>query len=110
MQMPITCENVARYILPTFRSFIAKELVSKYKLTQNEAAKKLGTTQAAISQYKNSKRGVKGLPDYEEIEPLIQNAASKIAKKMVKTEVTPSELNEAICELCKTIRKSKKCP
>ncbi|NLE05882.1 MAG: helix-turn-helix domain-containing protein, partial [Crenarchaeota archaeon] len=85
--------------------FIAKELVYKYNLTQKEAAKKIGTTQAAISQYKNSKRGVKGVPNYEEIEPIIQNAAAKIAKKMVKTQLSPEEFKKATCELCKLLQK-----
>ena len=107
--MSITCENVARHILPIFRSFVAKELVYKYKLTQKEAAKKLGTTQAAISQYKNSKRGVKNVPNYAEIEPLIQNAAAKIAKRMTKTEITSKEFSESVCELCNAIRKNRKC-
>jgi len=106
--MSITCESVTRNILPTFRSFVARELLNKYKLTQNEVAKRMGTTQAAISQYKNSKRGVKGVPNYTEIEPLIQSAASKIAKRMAKTEITPDEFGKAFCELCTLLRKSKK--
>ena len=57
--MSLSCESVARHILPVYRSFVAKELILKHNLTQIEAAKKLGTTQAAVSQYVNSKRGVK---------------------------------------------------
>jgi uncharacterized protein len=106
--MSITCESIARNVLPIFRSFVAKELITKYNLTQNEAAKKLGTTQAAISQYKNSKRGVKGVSNYAEMEPLVQNAAAKIARKMAKTEVPADEFSEAVCELCKALRKNKK--
>lgn len=106
--MSVICEYVARHILPIYRSFIAKELTTKYSFTQNEAAKKLGTTQAAISQYINSKRGVKGIPSYSEIEPIIQNAAAKIADQMATTEVAPKELSEAFCELCSELRESKK--
>ena len=63
--MYLACEVVARYILPIFRSLIAKDLIEKYNFTQVEAAEKLGTTQAAISQYLHSKRGYKGLEQFE---------------------------------------------
>lgn len=106
--MSISCEKVARHLLPVYRSFVAKDLITKYSLTQNEAAKKLGTTQAAISQYINSKRGVKGIPNYIEIETTMQKAASKVAKRMAKGDVTPEEFGEAFCDLCKALRKTKK--
>ena len=61
------CELVVRYILPTFRSLIAKELVEKYHFSQNDAAKKLGTTQAAISHYLSSKRGHKRMKELETV-------------------------------------------
>jgi len=51
--MSVRCETISKYMLPLFRSLIAKELINNYKLTQLETAKKLGTTQAAISQYIN---------------------------------------------------------
>jgi predicted transcriptional regulator len=106
--MSISCENVARHILPIYRSFVAKELVQKYNLTQNETAKKLGTTQAAVSQYINSKRGVKGIPNYHEIEPIVQTAAAKVADRMSKVEVNLSDFNESFCELCTLLRRTKK--
>ena len=106
--MSISCENVARHILPIYRSFVAKELVTKYNLTQNEAAKKLGTTQAAVSQYINSKRGVKGVPNYHEIEPLVQTAAAKVAEQMATAEINLEKFNESFCDLCMALRKTKK--
>ena len=106
--MSISCEKVARHLLPVYRSFVAKDLITKYSLTQNEAAKKLGTTQAAISQYINSKRGVKGIPNYEQIEPMVQNAAAKVAKRMANAEMRSEEFNASFCELCIALRRSKK--
>jgi predicted transcriptional regulator len=82
--------------------------VTKYQLTQNDTAKKLGTTQAAISQYINSKRGVKGVPNYEDIEPLVHEAAAKTAERMAKSEMTPEQFGESFCELCTELRESKK--
>ena len=107
--MSTSCETIARHILPVYRSFVAKELVAKFNLTQNEAAKKLGTTQAAISQYINSKRGVRGVPNYTEIEPIVQEVAAKTAQSMVKGEITSEEFSGSFCELCQVIRKNKLC-
>lgn len=56
------CESFGRYALPKFRLLVAKELIEKYGFTQTEAARKLGITQAAISQYLHSKRGYRGIP------------------------------------------------
>ncbi len=33
------CEIVVRYVLPTFRSLVAKELIEKYSMSQQAAAK-----------------------------------------------------------------------
>jgi predicted transcriptional regulator len=98
--MPTSCESVVRYILPLYRAFVAKELITKYNYTQVAAAKKLGTTQAAISQYVTSKRGHKRIPNYEEIAPLIQNAAAQTAKRIATAKMSPEEFNESFCELC----------
>ncbi len=98
------CENVARFILPIYRSFIARELVEKYNYTQVEAAKKLGTTQAAISQYVHSKRGFRGIPYYEEILPIIQNAATETAKRIATEEISVEETIAGFCRLCTSFR------
>lgn len=106
--MPISCEKVAHHILPLYRAFVAKELVEKYEYTQVVAAKKLGTTQAAISQYITAKRGRKRIENYEEVAPLIQKAASKAAKCIATTGMTPQEFNDSICGLCEELRQKNK--
>lgn len=103
-----SCEYIARHFLPLYRAFMAKELIKKYNYTQVQAAKKLGTTQAAISQYLSSKRGHKGIPNYDEVAPLVKEAAAKVAKNMAKTEMSPEEFSESFCDLCRSLRKSKK--
>jgi predicted transcriptional regulator len=81
------CEVIGKYVLPVFRSMLAKELVQKYRLSQTEAAKKLGTTQAAVSQYLSSKRAYKGMEQVEEFLPKIQIMAQETAKKLLTDEV-----------------------
>jgi predicted transcriptional regulator len=106
--MSSSCESVARHILPLYRSFVAKELVKKYDYTQVQAAKKLGTTQAAISQYLTSKRGHKKIQNYDEIAPLVQNAATEVAERLTTTEMSPEEFGDSFCDLCKVLQKAKK--
>ncbi|MCJ7559359.1 helix-turn-helix domain-containing protein [Candidatus Bathyarchaeota archaeon] len=108
--MSTSCESVARYVLPLYRSYVAKELIEKYNYTQVAAAKKLGTTQAAISQYMTSKRGHKGIPNYEEIAPSVKNAAAKVAKRIATTEFSTKEFRASFCELCKSLGLTKKIP
>jgi predicted transcriptional regulator len=105
--MSVSCESVARHILPIYRSFVAKELITKYDYTQVKAAKKLGTTQAAVSQYLNSKRGYKGIPAYEAIAPLVQSAAANVAKRIVTSKMSHKEFNASFCELCKALQRKK---
>ena len=101
--MSTSCERVARYILPLYRAYVAKELIEKYDYTQVKAAKKLGTTQAAISQYMTSKRGHKGIKNYNGIAPLIKNAATEIAERMTTTEMSPEEFSQSFCDLCNSL-------
>lgn len=106
--MSTKCENVARNILPLYRAFVAKELIEKHGCTQVEVAKKLGTTQAAISQYMTSKRGTKGISNYESIALDIQNAAENAAGRLVKTDVSRDEFGQSFCELCDALQKAKR--
>ena len=101
------CESIARYVLPVFRSLVAKELVEKYGFTQVEAAKKLGTTQAAISQYLHSKRGFGGANHLKKTLPKIHKSASEIAKRIVTEGMSPDEFMSSFCNLCKNLQASK---
>jgi predicted transcriptional regulator len=99
------CEIVGKYVLPIFRSMLAKELVQKFNLSQTETAKKLGTTQAAVSQYLSSKRAFKGFDRVEAFLPKIQAMASETALKLVNKEISPDDLTVNFCGLCATLCK-----
>ena len=98
---------IGRSLLPIFRSYVAKELVEKYKFTQIEVAEKLGTTQAAISQYLRSKRGHGGLSQFEDILPLIKSAASNIAEEIASGRISQEKMALKFCELCLLVQKKK---
>lgn len=104
------CEAASRYILPLFRSLVAKDLIEKYNLTQIEAAKKLGTTQAAISQYLHSKRGHTGVEQFKEVLPLIRDAASETAKDIVFGKKDIEKVMANFCRLCISLREARKIP
>ncbi|MEM2965146.1 MAG: helix-turn-helix domain-containing protein [Candidatus Bathyarchaeia archaeon] len=107
-EMYPVCQAVARYILPLFRSFVAKELVEKYNFTQIEAAEKLGTTQAAISQYLHSKRGQINIKKLKGVLPFIQNAACETAKEIATERKGVEEVMANFCNLCTLLRKEGK--
>ena len=56
MQETMPQEVEVRYILPAIRRELARVFIQEHKLSQKEAAKMLGLTEAAVSQYQHSKR------------------------------------------------------
>jgi predicted transcriptional regulator len=96
------CEVIGKYVLPIFRSMLAKELVQKYNLSQTQTAKKLGTTQAAVSQYLSSKRAYKGGEHVKQYLPKIQEMAGETAQKLVNDKIAVEEVTFDFCRLCTT--------
>lgn len=97
------CESVVRLVLPAFRSLIAKELIDKHSFSQVAAAKQLGTTQAAISYYIDSKRGEKKMKQLEAI-PSVRSMANQIASEIANRSLSSFEAMLKFCELCKILR------
>ncbi|HTY74705.1 MAG TPA: hypothetical protein VMD05_03980 [Candidatus Nanoarchaeia archaeon] len=104
--MSARCETIGKFVLPIFRSLVAKELICTFNLTQVEAAKKLKTTQAAVSQYINSKRAIKGAEQFSDILPKIQIEAKETAKRLAENNTTWDEVTLDFCKLCLTFYKT----
>jgi len=85
---------------------LAKELVQKYHLSQTETAKKLGTTQAAISQYLSSKRAFKGIEHVEEFLPKMEAMAGETAEKLMSKEIAAGDITIDFCRLCSSFCKN----
>jgi predicted transcriptional regulator len=107
--MSARCETIGKYVLPVFRSLVAKELISAFHFTQVEAAQKLGTTQAAISQYINSKRAFKGTEQFGDVLPKIQAEAVNTAKRLANNETTWDDVTLDFCKLCSTFSEVEPC-
>ena len=101
--MKLYCEIVAKELLPALRALLAKSMIGKYKLTQQETAKKLGLTQGAISQYNRYLRGVKA--QQIEKDENVYKEIEKLAGKLV-SGISHKEAIEDLYEICKsTIKK-----
>jgi predicted transcriptional regulator len=91
-------------VLPAFRSLVAKELIEKYGFTQIAAARKLGTTQAAISYYLDAKRGGKRIKQLEE-NPIVKVNTSEMARSIARNEADAEKSIVKLCSLCNALRK-----
>ena len=103
--MKSPCEIVVRYFLPACRSLIAKSLIEDHGFTQAAAAKKLGTTQAAISFYLSSKRGktyIKELENNTRTTEIIDN----VVKGLTAGSDDPTHVMLTMCHLCTSLRDS----
>ena len=91
--MLLHSEIEANAIIPFLRTIVAKRLIEKYDLTQQQAATKLGITQATISNYKNRSR--ENIELYL-ITKRIQSFADDIAVMIMKntSEIEISEMFE----------------
>ena len=101
--MKLFCETIVPKFLPAIRALVANTLITEHGLTQTEAAKRLGITQPAISQYLKGLRGrqVKVLMKNKRIMKKIEELSNEI---LVKGESVPEE---RFCEICELIREEK---
>ncbi len=100
--MKTPCEMVVGRILPALRASVVRELSGKYHMKQSDIAKRLGITQASVSQYLSSSRaaGTKVTDTF----PKIITYADEIAKRIVKGE-DKTEWYGLLCKACKDIQK-----
>lgn len=95
------CEVAVKCVLPSVRAMVAKELVTKHNLRQEEAAKLLGLSQPAISLYYRKMRGTAiDLENDIEVGKLVENLAASLAKH----QLSHKDFIPAFCEICRTIR------
>jgi hypothetical protein len=91
------CEKAVWYHLPQIRADLAIELV-KTGMTQSQAAKKLGVTPAAVSQYIHKKRGMqlqKSMDYCKQIEAAVQK---------ILEEASSNDLHQIVCNCCRLLQ------
>ena len=55
--MLLACDTAIRFLATPLKAAVARELIVRHGLTQDEVAEMLGVTQAAVSQYTSGVRG-----------------------------------------------------
>jgi predicted transcriptional regulator len=93
------CEKAVWYYLPQIRADLAIELVAT-GMTQSSAAKKLGVTPAAISQYIHKKRGMQPNKSAEYL------AQIKQAVAVICKGTAPADLQRLVCSCCHLLQKA----
>lgn len=83
------------YLLPSMRRELTRVLLENHDLKQKEVAKLLGVTEAAISQYKKSKRAGDIVFDKSEKE-IIKTYAEKMLKTPVKFQYYLYKLSQEL--------------
>lgn len=76
----------------------------KYGFSQVVTAKKLGTTQAAISHYLHLKRGEKRVKELESI-PIVQSTVGEVANGIATGKSSAMDAMLMFCKLCNALRK-----
>ncbi len=85
------CDTMVRNLLPPMRAEMVSRLVQKQGLSQSDAAKRLGVTRAAVSQYMSKKRGVSEGKISTELDSLIDRWALAVV-------TGESDIN--LCDIC----------
>jgi uncharacterized protein len=99
------CEVASQYLLPTLRALIAKNLMEKHHMTQQDAASKIGLTQSAISQYMRQLRGskIKIIEKNKEV----MDEIDRISNRIASGELNKVGTLDAFCEICRLARSRK---
>jgi len=92
----IHCDTLVRTLLPVMRAEMVSRLVNDRGLSQSEAARRLGVTRAAISQYVSRKRGMSAGQFSPEISAIIDRWAYAV-------DTGDSDIN--LCDVCKCAKK-----
>jgi uncharacterized protein len=98
------CEIIVFEILPSVRAMVATKLITDYGFSQTLAAKRMGVSQPAISQYKRNLRGTGG--QILERYPQIIEMAGSMAAKIASGRYEDASATMMFCEVCKRIRLS----
>jgi len=90
-------------VIPAVRALMAKELVEKRSLKQDEVAEILGVSQSAVSKYTRKIRGyVIKIDNLEEIQPLINEMIDLLISGTYQREA----FLKCFCQTCMLIRKT----
>ncbi|MDP3395779.1 MAG: helix-turn-helix domain-containing protein [Methanoregula sp.] len=85
------CDTMVRNLLPPMRAEMVLRLVQRQGISQSDAAKRLGITRAAVSQYMSRKRGAGEVVLSTELDLIIDRWALAVV-------TGESDIN--LCDVC----------
>jgi predicted transcriptional regulator len=94
-------EIVAKSALPALRAMVARRLQENYHMTQQQVAKRLGVTQASVSNYA---RRTRGMMVNLETDSTVAKAADNIAKELSSNAPDQREALRSMTEVLDYIR------
>ena len=94
-------EMVSRSALPALRAMVARRMQEEYHMTQQEVARRLGVTQASVSNYA---RRARGSMINLETDPTVSGAADRIALLLSAKNPDEREALMTMTEVCDYIR------
>ncbi|MGH9918162.1 MAG: transcriptional regulator [Nitrososphaerales archaeon] len=92
---------MSKSALPAFRAMVSKRLTENYDMTQQEVARRLGVTQASVSNYARKARGM--MVDLE-IDSNIAKAADRVAELLASDKPDQREALRLMTEVCDYVR------
>ena len=99
--MLMKCERAVNDILPIARAMIAKMLIDAYGFSQTKAAKLMGISQPAISQYKKNIRGNRAGPLADN--PEFIAIANDITKRLADGSIKAEQMGKEMCRFCRLL-------
>ena len=100
--MLLPCEVGVRTVLPAVKALMARTIVEKHGMKEQQAADILGLSQSAVSRYVNKGRGnLMSIENVPEVQKLIEEMTHYILNEPQKKQ----EILTLFCVTCKTIRK-----
>jgi predicted transcriptional regulator len=97
-------EIVAKSALPALRAMVARRLQDEYHMTQQQVAKRLGVTQASVSNYA---RKTRGMMVNLESDTTVTKAADRIAHELSLANPDSREALRSMTEVLDYIRFNK---
>ena len=102
--MRLNCQFAVDNLLPAFRSIIAKQLLTKHGLTQEQIASKLGLTQPAVSNYLTSKRANNSRRILGDDFLPVHSLGCEIAERIANGKTDMIQMKKEFCKVCTELR------
>jgi predicted transcriptional regulator len=97
----LPCEVGVKAVLPAIRALMARTIVEKHGMKEQEVAEILGLSQSAISRYTSKDRG--NIISIENV-PEVQTLIDQMINLFLYNAHQKTKILELFCQTCKVIR------